>query len=125
MKNEKNNYIFLHILKLSGGKLRLIQLHFEKTIFNLRVWYRIPEKKKKYPIYPDGDDNPDIEDYLGYGDLKIMYPYKDNLISSLIRFNPKTKKGAIEITAVECYENNLINLLISPPNNLIALFIEV
>jgi len=71
--------------------------HFEKTIFNLRVWYRIPEEKKKYPTDPDGDDNPDIEDYLGYGDLKIIYPYKDNLLTSLIRFNPSTKKGAIEI----------------------------
>ena len=35
------------------------------------------------------------------------------------------KGGNQHSTAVECYENNLINLLISPPNNLIALFIEV
>jgi len=74
-----------------------ILFHYEEFIFNLRVWYRIPEKKKKYPTDPDGDDNPDIEDYLGYGDLKIIYPYKDNLLTTLIRYNPHTQKGAIEI----------------------------
>ena len=71
--------------------------HYNEVIFNLRVWYRIPESKKTSPNDPDGDDNPDIEDYLGYGDLKIMYPYKDNLITSLIRYNPSTQKGAIEL----------------------------
>jgi len=71
--------------------------HYSDIIFNLRVWYRIPEPKKKYPNDPDGDDNPDIEDYLGYGDFKIIYPYKDHLITTLLRYNPTTKKGAFQI----------------------------
>ena len=74
-----------------------VLFHYSQFIFNFRVWYRIPEKKKTSPTDRDGDDNPDIEDYMGYGDLKIMYPYKDNLITSLIRYNPETRKGAIEI----------------------------
>ena len=72
--------------------------HYNEVIFNFRIWYRIPEKSKKYPTDPNGDDNPDIEDYLGYGDLKILFPYKDNLFTSFLRYNPSTEKGAIEIT---------------------------
>jgi len=71
--------------------------HYEKLIFNLRVWYRIPEKSKKTIDDPNGDDNPNIQDYLGYGDLKIIYPFQDNVITSLIRYNTHTRKGAIEI----------------------------
>ena len=71
--------------------------HYKETIFNLRLWYRIPEKDKTSPNDTNGDDNPDIEKYMGYGDLKIMYPYKDNLVTSLIRYNPFTNKGAIQI----------------------------
>ena len=74
-----------------------VLFHYEKVIFNVRIWYRIPEPAKKTPDDPNGDDNPDIEDYLGYGDLKIIYPYKDNLLTSLIRYNPHTRKGAIEL----------------------------
>ena len=86
--------------------------HTNKMIFNLRVWYRIPEAKKKYPIDPNGDDNPDIEDYMGYGDLKIMYPYKDNLFRSLIRYNPRTKKGAIELSFSKAIHNKDLFLYI-------------
>jgi len=79
--------------------------HYNEFIFNVRVWYRIPEPKKKYPDDPNGDDNPDIEDYLGYGDIKIMYPYKDNLATSLIRYNPATHKGAIELDYSKAVKN--------------------
>ena len=71
--------------------------HYDEVIFNARLWYRIPERKKRYINDTKGDDNPDILDYLGYGDLRISYPYKDNLLTSKIRFNPATKKGAIEL----------------------------
>ena len=86
--------------------------HINEVIFNFRVWYRIPEPKKKYPTDPNGDDNPDIEDYLGYGDLKIMYPYKDNLITSLIRYNTSTHKGAIQIDYSKPIRNKDIFLYI-------------
>lgn len=47
-----------------------------------KVWYRIKEDKKD-------DDNHDIEDYLGYGDLSLIYPYKDNTFKLLLRNNLK------------------------------------
>ncbi len=63
-----------------------------------RVWYRFPEKKKRNIMDPNGDDNPDIYDYLGYGDVTIAYPYKQNFFTLLIRNNLKfdgNNKGAI------------------------------
>lgn len=80
-----------------------------------RVWYRIPEKRKSSNYYkgkgfnPDGtqidpnetgDDNPHIQDYFGYGDLRVHYLYKKSQIGSLLRYNfgvGGTQRGAIEL----------------------------
>jgi len=45
-----------------------------------RVWYRIPEDKSD-------DDNPDIQKYLGYGDLTLIFPYKSHTFKFLFRNN--------------------------------------
>ena len=37
-----------------------------RWVFALSPWYRIPESA-------DEDDNPDIDQYLGYGDLRVIY----------------------------------------------------
>lgn len=47
-----------------------------------KLWYRIPEDSNT-------DDNPDIEDYLGYGDLSFMYAYKEHTFTMLFRDNLK------------------------------------
>lgn len=47
-----------------------------------RVWYKLPEKK-------EDDDNPDINDYMGYGDLTLLYPYKKHTFKLLLRNNLK------------------------------------
>ena len=44
-----------------------------------RPWYRIPDY--------DVDDNPDIEDYLGHGDLQVLYRKGRNAYSLLLRNN--------------------------------------
>lgn len=78
-----------------------------------RVWYRLEEDRKpdwyyeQDPAYDvadiqaqsDGDDNPDIIDYLGYGDIKIDYLYKKHQIGLLLRnnFDFDDNKGAIEL----------------------------
>jgi len=72
---------------------------------NLQVWYRIPEEAKGEAFYSglnpndNGDDNPDILDYMGYGDLKIKYLYGRNQINIMLRNNFKIEKnrGAIQI----------------------------
>ena len=58
-----------------------------------QVWYRIPEKD-------EDDNNPDIDDYLGYGDLKFFYAYKDHTFNLLLRNNLKfndENKGFAEL----------------------------
>jgi len=37
-----------------------------RWVFALSPWYRIPEST-------DDDDNPDIDEYIGYGDLRVLY----------------------------------------------------
>ncbi len=57
----------------------------------LRPWVRLPES--------DGvDDNPDIEDYLGHGDLQLVYRDGRNAYSLLLRNNFKSDNhGAFKL----------------------------
>jgi phospholipase A1/A2 len=62
------------------------QLGFERGKLALlaRAWYRIPESASN-------DDNPDIEHYLGYGDLLAVYKWNArNTVSLLVRNNLQT-----------------------------------
>lgn len=73
-----------------------------------RIWYRIPEKSAT-------DDNPDIEDYLGYGDLSFIYPWKRHSFTLLIRNNLKfddENRGAVQFDwTFPLWENNLFGYL--------------
>ncbi len=62
-----------------------------------RIWYRIPERKKRNIYDAGGDDNPDILKYLGYGDLRIVIPYDKNIFSFTLRnnFRINDDKGAV------------------------------
>ncbi len=79
-----------------------------------RIWHRISEDEKYEGYYEGevdpatgeednnflGDDNPNIEDYLGYGDIKIDYLYKEHQIGSLLRYNfgsGGSQRGAVEV----------------------------
>lgn len=68
------------------------QFGFErgKLAVLVRPWYRLPET--------DGvDDNPDIEDYLGHGDLQFIYRKGRNAYSLLLRNNLKSDNhGALQ-----------------------------
>lgn len=56
-----------------------------------RVWMRMFDQNGK------DDDNPDIGDYMGYGDLKMQYRFNNKqTIASVMRYNPKTGHGAVE-----------------------------
>jgi phospholipase A1 len=41
----------------------------------LKLWWRIPEGKKVSPSNPGGDDNPDIEDFLGFFELRPTWTF--------------------------------------------------
>lgn len=55
-------------------------LQYSNLFIVPRVWYRIPEKSSS-------DDNPDIEQYLGYGDINVIYAYGDHTFKLLLRNN--------------------------------------
>ena len=56
-----------------------------------RAWWRIPEN-------PDKNDNPDITDYLGYGDLLLRRGFdNDKSVSLLLRQSFKTGRGFAQL----------------------------
>ena len=69
------------------------QLGFERGDFALlvRPWYRLKED-------PAEDDNPDIERYLGHGDVNAIYRWGAQQISLLGRYNFGTGYGALQAT---------------------------
>ncbi len=67
-----------------------------------RIWKRLKVKNNKK------DENPDIEDFYGYGDVKVDYQFKNgNNLSGTFRYNPSTNKGATEIAYTRPLENNM------------------
>jgi phospholipase A1 len=61
----------------------------------LKFRYRIPEEAKEFEWAAEGDDNPDITDYLGYSDLDIFYRLlSDHRVHIRIRGNVSTGKGS-------------------------------
>jgi len=61
-------------------------------LVSMRPWIRIPESI-------ENDDNPDLTDYLGHGELHLAYKYKDNVFSLMSRNNLESgfSKGAVEV----------------------------
>jgi phospholipase A1 len=58
----------------------------------LKGWYRIPESA-------EDDDNPNIEDYLGYGEVWAYYFWKGNRFGIMLRNNLHldTNRGAVQL----------------------------
>lgn len=72
---------------------------FEKNNFalSLRPWWRLPEDEKETPESADGDDNPDIEDYMGHFELASAYRWDDYEFTFLGRQNFSEHKGYAEL----------------------------
>jgi phospholipase A1 len=67
-------------------------------VLSLKPWYRIPERKKDYPDDPGGDDNPDMEHYMGHGELGVLFMKGNHTLTLLVRNNlRKDNKGAVQI----------------------------
>lgn len=62
------------------------------TAFSIKPWYRIPEASKL-------DDNPNIENYYGYGEFKLIHVIDDYSIDVMVRNNLKSSdnRGALQV----------------------------
>ncbi|MFH1216767.1 MAG: phospholipase A [Pseudomonadota bacterium] len=73
----------------------------EKGDFALSIkpWYRLPESDKSYLGDPSGDDNPDISEYMGYGELTGAWAKWGHTVSILLRNNLRRhdNRGAVEL----------------------------
>jgi len=67
-------------------------------VASLRPWYRLPEDPKSSPSDAEGDDNPDIQDFLGNAQLSLGWKNSTVELSTVMRGNPSTRKGSIDAT---------------------------
>lgn len=61
-------------------------------VLSLKPWYRIPEEE-------EDDNNPSIEKYVGYGEIRTACKWNDNVFSMMFRnnFRQSENMGAVEI----------------------------
>lgn len=70
----------------------------ENLVVSLKPWWRVPEDEKDDPLDPDGDDNPDIEDYLGNFELTTVYRRGNHEWSVMFRHNlDDDDRGAVQL----------------------------
>lgn len=75
-------------------------LLFEKDNYFgvIRPWYRLPEDEKSSPVDPKGDDNPDILDFMGHGEMLLGWRGSKYEFSANFRNNFSTGKGGTELS---------------------------
>jgi len=64
-------------------------MQYKNLISEFELWTRLPDNI---------DYNPNITNYLGYGQLKFIIPYNKNLFKLRLRANDNLHKGSIEFT---------------------------
>lgn len=105
-RNSANQIIFNHQsngrrgdLSRSWNRIMLSSIwERDNFVLSFMPWYRLPEDKKSSPDDATGDDNPDIEKYLGNFELRGIYQVEhDQTISLMLRNNLRSdNKGAFE-----------------------------
>jgi phospholipase A1 len=64
----------------------------------LKLWHRLSEEAKKTPEDTSGDENPDISDFYGYGELRLAYLNRwQHRAALMARWNFATDKGAVQL----------------------------
>jgi phospholipase A1/A2 len=86
-----------------------------RVIASLKAWYRLREKKKTDEMDADGDDNSDICRYYGYGELGLTIKFPELFqayCASLVRYNPRYGRGAVELTLTVPLSLNSMSFMI-------------
>jgi len=79
----------------------MLNIMFERDdfVFSIKPWYRIRESSKRQPMDVRGDDNPDIEHYLGHFEWLGSWQHKNNNFSLMLRNNLRSDNhGAAELS---------------------------
>jgi len=87
---------------------------WDSLFLKVEGWYRIPEDKKSEAFYAGtdpgaiGDDNPDINDYMGYGEIDLNYLYGKHQFNLLLRNNLDfdNNKGAVQLDYMAPFFNS-------------------
>ncbi len=68
-------------------------------IWGLKTWWRFDEGSKKFENDPAGDDNPDIIEFMGHGELDLRWNVDKNHNIDLMLRNSfhRNNKGAIKL----------------------------
>jgi phospholipase A1/A2 len=99
-KNPVNAFGFVHqsngrggVLSRSWNRLYASFLFERKNLaIGIKPWYRISESD-------EDDDNPDITDYLGHGELRAAYKWHNHTFSMMLRNQLESgfDRGAVEL----------------------------
>ncbi|OQY23649.1 MAG: hypothetical protein B6I37_05030 [Desulfobacteraceae bacterium 4572_35.2] len=106
-QNTYNTFGVVHQSNGQGGSRsrswNRVYLHsvFERGNFAIafKPWYRLPEDKKSSTTDPSGDDNPDIDRFMGYGEITAAYKLDEHVFSLMLRNNLRGSgnKGAVQL----------------------------
>jgi phospholipase A1 len=110
MKNYWLDYVGLSLNHQSNGQSSTLSRSWNRIIgeaavlvpnavVHVRAWWRISEKNSADPEDPSDDDNPDIEKYLGYGELTYLHVMKHHQFSATMRNNLdwNENRGSLEL----------------------------
>lgn len=108
LRNSANQFILNHQSNGRGGELSrswnriMLNSIWEKDnfVFSIKPWYRIPEGRKDSPTDSNGDDNPDIEKYMGNFEWLGLYQAgSGQVVGVLLRNNLRQdNRGAMELS---------------------------
>ncbi|MDX2322361.1 MAG: phospholipase A [Moritella sp.] len=106
--NEANTAVMLGIEHQSNGRSGSLSRSWNRVfaefiyeqgnfVWSVRPWYRLSEDAKTDPTSPNGDDNPDITDYMGHVEYGLGYAFGKYELSAKMRQNFATSNGAVQI----------------------------
>lgn len=69
------------------------------SLYYFKTWYRVPEDDKEFALDPTGDDNPDINDFIGRAEFGYAFNIGKLRLLSLLRNNlsSSNNRGSIEL----------------------------